>query len=296
MLTINDYLDNILSDFETYARSGVRLCDLKSVHYDGGRIPDYSKLHIQQLYLLRYAYAYAFEYKRMFESLFNRATFQRNIAVTSIGCGSMLDYWALANVVPQSCRIRYRGIDTINWAYQMVPRFQDDVRFICNDAIDCLARANTLSADVYIFPKSISEFPVSAMSLVGRAFGEKTPVGNTVFFMFSLRTDLGSMERDVNRTRALFEAMLANGFSSGDSYNKYYHFSDNWRGKKIREVDSDFHHPWDAVNFLTDELHTCCIGYDGEHCEGDCERRLGWWPILSCQQAQWQIFEFRKEV
>ena len=28
MLSINDYLDNILIDFESYARSGVKLCDL----------------------------------------------------------------------------------------------------------------------------------------------------------------------------------------------------------------------------------------------------------------------------
>ena len=56
MLSINDYLDNILIDFESYARSGVKLCDLKSVHYDAGRIPDYSSLHIQQLYLLASVY------------------------------------------------------------------------------------------------------------------------------------------------------------------------------------------------------------------------------------------------
>lgn len=122
------------------------------------------------------------------------------------------------------------------------------------------------------------------------------PAGNTVFFLFSLRTDLGSLERDVNRTRALFNAMLGNGFSSNDDPNSYYHFADEWRGKKIREVDNEFRHPWDTVKFLTEDLHTCCIGYDGEHCEGDCERRLGWWPILTCQQAQWKIFEFRKEV
>ena len=30
MLSINDYLDNILIDFESYARSGVKLCDLKA--------------------------------------------------------------------------------------------------------------------------------------------------------------------------------------------------------------------------------------------------------------------------
>ena len=56
MLTINDYLDNILEEFEDYVYSGVRLCDLKSVHFDAGKIPDYSNIHVQQLYLLRYAF------------------------------------------------------------------------------------------------------------------------------------------------------------------------------------------------------------------------------------------------
>lgn len=298
MLTINDYLDNILAEFEDYVHSGVKLCDLKSVHFDAGRIPDYSNVHIQQLYLLRYAYAYSFEYKCMYKTLLDRTNFGKNIAVTSIGCGSMLDYWALANVVSQSCEIRYRGIDTIDWAYQMEARAQDNVRSICNDAIDCLFRAPTLSSDVYIFPKSISEFPITAMSQIGKLFGEKTSTGKTVFFMFSLRTDKGSMERDVRRTRALFVAMLENGFHSSDDPNGYYHFSEDWREKKIKDVDEDFHHPRRVVDFLKDELHSSCIRYShtGEYCEDDCERRLSWWPILTCKQAHWQIFEFRKEV
>ena len=68
--------------------------------------------------------------------------------------------------------------------------------------------------------------------------------------------------------------------------------------KKIKDVDKDFCHPGRVVNFLKDELHSSCIEYshNGEHCENDCERRLSWWPILTCKQAQWQIFEFRKEV
>ena len=70
-----------------------------------------------------------------------------------------LDYWALANVVPESCRIRYRGIDTIDWAYQISARNQDDMKFICHDAIDCLFKAKTLSADVYIFPKVYKRVP-----------------------------------------------------------------------------------------------------------------------------------------
>ena len=106
------------------------------------------------------------------------------------------------------------------------------------------------------------------------------------------------MERDVCRTRALFEAMLENGFHSDDDPNIYCHFSEDWREKKIKDVDEDFRHPWRVVDFLKDELHSSCLGYShtGEHCEDDCERRLSWWPILTCKQAHWQIFEFRKEV
>lgn len=298
MLTINDYLDNILAEFEDYVHSGVRLCDLKGVHFDGGRIPDYSNIHVQQLYLLRYAYAYSFEYKCMYSTLLDRTNFEKNIAVTSIGCGSMLDYWALANVVPHSCKIRYRGIDTIDWDYQVEARVQDNVRFICNNAIDCMLRAPKLSSNVYIFPKSISEFPMSAMSQIGKLFGEKYLAGQTVFFLFSLRTDRGSMERDVRRTNALFKAMLENGFHSSDDPNKYYHISDDLREKKIKDIDVDFLHPREVVAFLKDELHSSCIEYchTGEHCEDDCERRLSWWPILTCKQACWQIFEFRKEA
>ena len=103
MITINKYLDDILFDFKEYVTSGVRLCDLKEVHFDAGNLPDYSDIHVQQLYLLRYAYAYSFEYKRMYASLIRRMNPGMEIAVTSIGCGSMIDYWALTRVVPNRC-------------------------------------------------------------------------------------------------------------------------------------------------------------------------------------------------
>lgn len=102
MITINQYLDGILHDFKNYVNSGVKLCDLKDVHFDAGRVPDYSNIHVQQLYLLRYAYAYSFEYKRMYHSLIRRMKPDDRIAVTSIGCGSMIDYWALAQSVPEN--------------------------------------------------------------------------------------------------------------------------------------------------------------------------------------------------
>lgn len=100
MITINEYLEDILFDFKEYVTSGVRLCDLKEVHFDAGKIPNYSDVHVQQLYLLRYAYAYSYS------SLIRRMNPGKEIAVASICCGSMIDYWALTRVVPHMCSIR----------------------------------------------------------------------------------------------------------------------------------------------------------------------------------------------
>lgn len=106
MVTINSYLDIICSDFHDYLNANVCLCDLKEVHYDAGRIPDYSNIHVQQLYLLRYAYAYAFEYKQMYEYLFKRYSVGTPIHVMSIGCGNMIDYWSLAHAVAPEVTIK----------------------------------------------------------------------------------------------------------------------------------------------------------------------------------------------
>ena len=185
MITINKYLDDILFDFKEYVTSGVRLCDLKEVHFDAGNLPDYSDIHVQQLYLLRYAYAYSFEYKRMYASLIRRMNPGMEIAVTSIGCGSMIDYWALTRVVPNRCTIRYRGIDTIDWSYRMEQRPQDDVLFRNADAVELVSKAKRLTADAYIFPKSISEFSKSDIEEICIALGEKnTATKYSLLFIF----------------------------------------------------------------------------------------------------------------
>lgn len=38
MISINDYLDIILKDFEEYLRSDPYLCHLKDVHFDAGKV------------------------------------------------------------------------------------------------------------------------------------------------------------------------------------------------------------------------------------------------------------------
>jgi len=297
MITINEYLDEIFREFKVYATSGVKLCQLKNVHFDGGRLPDYSDIHIQQLYLLRYAYAYGFEYKWMYQSLLRRIENSNALRVTSIGCGSMIDYWALTQVVPEQCTIRYTGIDTIDWSYRMESRPQDDVCFINENVISLFDTADELTSDIYIFPKSISEFSVRDIRTLSRCFSKKLPKNKTVYFLFTLRYDERNLDTDMSKTKILFDAMVENGYKTSDESNEYRILSSDLKDKKIREVDGTFLHPSEVYDFLRNELHRVCAKYikNGVHCREDCKARLSWAPILNCRQVQWQMYAFRKE-
>lgn len=113
---------------------------MKSLNYQGGMNPDYSDLHIQHLYLLRYAFSYAFEYKSMFATLFEREKFVDCIEIASIGCGNMIDYRALVEALEKvnnaACMVKYRGLDFIEWNYKIQPRKKDEVEFIKENAVN----------------------------------------------------------------------------------------------------------------------------------------------------------------
>ena len=293
MITINDFLGIVLDDFKKYVDSADKLCELKEAHFDGGRIPDYSDPHIQQLYLLRYAYAYAFEYKVMYRGLKQRIKPGSNIKVTSIGCGNLIDYWSLARIVGNNCRICYRGIDTVDWAYRFPERDYDDVKCIIGNVLDLFQGASSFSSDVYIFPKSISEFTSENVHTLANCFTSNTILKDTVHFLFSLRTDSGSKKRDGAKTSIIYDRMIQCGFHTKDQRKKYYHFNDSISGRKIREVDDDFCHPGEVIDCLK-ELYAECSDFQDCANKEDCINRLSRWPILKCNQAAWQIFTFER--
>lgn len=133
MISIKDYLIKVYEDFSQYVDEENELCILKTLNYQKGMTPDYNDIHIQQLYLLRYAFSYAFEYKSMFGTLFAREKYVDSINVASIGCGSMIDYWALVGALEEfgvkDCKIIYRGVDCIDWNYKIKQRIQDKIKF-----------------------------------------------------------------------------------------------------------------------------------------------------------------------
>lgn len=289
---INDFLDNVLEDFEVFIHSGQNLCKLKDTHFDAGRIPDYSDINIQQLYLLRYAYAYAFEYKYMYKFLLRRCRQLDSVEVTSIGCGSMVDYWSLSRVVGDSCIIDYRGIDTIEWIYKFPARPLDSLGYICENAVNFL-KQKELSSDIYIFPKSISEFSLNEVKQIADCFSSNNIIKDQVHFLFSLRTDQASMTIDKQKTQIIYDKMLQCGFQTTDNKTSYYCFGEDVKDKNIHSVDADFRLPVATIDCLK-ELYEFCPSYNNCINQQGCQSRLGRYPILKCKYAAWQLFSFER--
>lgn len=293
MITINDFLDNILRDFMEYVDKQERLCDLLDVHFDAGRLPDYSNVHVQQLYLLRYAYAYAFEYKYIYHRLIEMYNLEKNITVTSIGCGNLLDYWSLAHVVKTQSDICYRGIDTIDWSYKIDSRSCDDVECTVGNACTLFKNDPHFPSDIYIFPKSISEFSEQNVHELAKCFTKRNISKNVVHFIFSLRFDSGSKERDINKTKIFYDKLIECGFHTNDTHSRHLVFNQDCKDKCISSLDYDFRHPGNVVDYIK-ELYKKCSDFDTCNNESNCKSRLGRWPILKCRYAAWQIFTFER--
>ena len=301
MISINDYLDSVLGDFTVYLDEPHELCDLKSLNFDQGRVPNYEDIHIQQYYLLRYAYAYAFEYKLMYDTLFERFFPHGSIDVTSIGCGTMIDYWSLARVLKQrgfpNVSVNYIGIDQVDWCYKIPKRKNDTVTFCYNNAIDEFSQYNFLDSDIYFFPKSISEFSDNDYQKLCKIF-EETPITVDQFhILISVRSDQRSMKRDLQRAEQLRCAIIKNGFTTNDHCHEFWKVEDEIEDNKIRTADMDFAHPADIINTLK-ELNVRCAHYQNNqtNCSEDCVNRLNRWPILNQKQVCFSILSFERET
>jgi len=294
MISINDYINRILEDFQDYVSSIDCLCELHDLRFDGGHIPDYSNLPVQQLYLLRYAYGYAFEYKQMFQSLAPQKWAAGTLVLTSIGCGTMLDYWAARKILDNSGNsdfpIRYTGIDLLDWQYKMPCAPSDTVEPLVGNAIEHLRRKPVWDDDVFIFPKSISEFSDCEFQELCDIFGAANYTKKHFYVMANVRADEYNRKQDVARVTELANAITDAGFFTQSPCDKYWKAKDP--DKKIREVDAEFQHPQEVVELLL-SLNEQCDRL--AHCTEDrdvCKRRLNRYPILNQGQLAFQFLHF----
>lgn len=174
MITITEYLERIFDEFKEQCNKGNEgtesMQGLKDysprLKSDGSSI--YSNQTYQQQYLLKYAYAYGFEYLSMCNELIKDFADKKEISVVSLGCGTMLDYWALVNMLYKRNLsqpiVKYHGIDAVKWNHSL------DAKAIGKDEKNYKFSQESFEKffnepdnefdthDVYFFPKSISEF------------------------------------------------------------------------------------------------------------------------------------------
>jgi len=296
MISITEYLQKIFEDFKEEIECGRgSLCDLKKLTFEAGELPNYKDIQIQRLYLLRYAFAYAFEYTKMYEKVLEDMGNPTEIAVASIGCGNMIDYWALVQAIENSmglnCDVKYVGVDEIDWAYKFPIRSQDKVEYYLENAKTCFDGTRQLASDVYFFPKSISEFTENEMKDIVAAFRNKPIVKDTIYLCISIRKNEHSQEIDIHRTEQIYRALLDNGFRPDSDYDVYTHYTNN---AAICLYDENYIYPNDALDYLK-HLSEKCDNYvnTGKNCYYGCNY-LNRQPVLRNGMICYQVIKFER--
>lgn len=296
MISITEYLHQIFEDFkDTIEFSGETLCNLKKLTFEAGGLPNYNDIQIQRLYLLRYAFSYAFEYTKMYEEVLQDMGNPTEIAVASIGCGNMIDYWALVQAIEHNwclnCNVKYVGVDEIDWAYKFAARPQDEVGCYLENAKTCFDGVRQLVSDVYFFPKSISEFTDNEMKDIADAFRNKPIVKDTIYLCISLRKNDHSQEIDMGRTKQLYDSLVENGFRPDSNYNLYKGYTDN---AAIYSYDNNYIYPNDALDYLK-HLSEKCDNYvnTGQNCFYGCNY-LNRQPVLRNGMICYQVIKFER--
>lgn len=299
---IDEFLLRVWNDFDRYIDTSDRLCDLKSITFEGDCLPDYEDVHIQQLYLLRYVLAYAYEYKCMYKAVLERGGFHSEIKVTSFGCGSMIDYWSLAEVLLSRCDgsvINYTGIDLTDWKYKMRKRTCDDVRLIQKNVVDWFNEIACFTSDIFIFPKSISELGNSVFDKICNNFQTKTFLNDRFHVLICLRynPNNGKINKDdLTKCISIYNAIKANGFLCDD--NPYKTLPEVMEDKNIWVADNTLNYTQRFNSEILNQLSAKCraSSEEKENCLSSCQG-INRYAMLSTKYACYQIFTFyRRKV
>lgn len=267
-----DRLKNIENFAETCA----------SLRFDSGNFPNYNNKLLQCVYNIRYSMAYAYEYKQLYTTMLQRANLEEKLEVVSFGCGSFIDLWSLQQVIPKGCRIIYHGVDLVDWERKFTHERYNEVTFDQTSAACYMEGGTELAADAYIFPKSISELNEVEMQRICQIIRQKGVKKDKVHFLFSMRENNGSLERDLSKTRMLYDTMLAIGLLTNDSPKAVIRGID----ERVYECDNDFN--YNAVKTPYAVLKKFLIGYSA----GARGIRIA--PMLKNKYMRLQIFTFRK--
>lgn len=296
--SLNKLFQSVEEDFMEYVDDSNDLCYLRSLFQQD----NYDNPHVQQLYLLRYLYAYALENREMYQWLLKDYGSAKNLSVESIGCGCLVDAWALKNAADRlhfsTEGLVHKGVDIVSWHYKFASLKSS---FIKKDAGDYFSKKKTLSSDIYIFPRSIGDFSEDAFSKIRRAFECKTITKPVIYLMISQRREakykngkefLVVKQPDGKRTASLFEVFLSRDYEC----SKVMCEDDYGSDKRLRDYDDMFDYPWDVYSKLK-KLQWKCSSNGTEKCLRECPNgcSINRAPMLYMKHLSYNVFKFERK-
>lgn len=100
------------------------------------------------------------------------------------------------------------------------------------------------------------------------------------------------MDRDIQKTKCIIEAICKNEFKTKWPYTQYAYFNCN---DGIVSLDHDFQYPSDAQQFVKN-INMECANYKIQemNCRFDCQKYLRRWPILRVGHIRYQVIMFER--
>lgn len=292
MRSLEGYLNKIYTDFENEVNKMDSLCALTSLNYQTQSVPGYTDLRVQQLYLLKYAYAYTYEYYLMYNKAVRDLDISRKLSVVSLGCGAMTDYMALVSLKDSlPLEVAYTGVDTVDWGYKPEASGQDQVTlYMGATAGTYFGSREELDADIYMFPKSISELSMEEVAFIADCFRFKRNKKERFALCVSLRNSPARRQEDLRKTDMLQSAVLAGGYRQGAENQNYYTVPE---GAGIKKYERDYSYPRKALDTLK-ELGSRCRAKHLCRCQSQCMEGLNRYPVLKTREICYIIMTFER--
>ena len=295
-MIIKNYIETIYNDLKQYMymySEGV-LCELDDLYFYDNHIPDYNKYCVQQLYLLRYSYAYIFEYMEMYTLLFgffysNRIDY-RNSEILSIGSGAGLDLYALDSLYNKNLYYRdnfpinYVGLDIIDWQYTPTILNNDNCTFKFNlfDFYNFLINQDpyidtNIYSNIIFFPKSIGEIQDELLKVI-----PKKIYYDNIYLLISFAFDEDRLKKN-----NILKYFLDNGFV----YEILFDVKVDEIGKKyINDICKDYIYPENIKNILNELTNHFCT--EKENCRLNCN--VNRYPVITNRKFNYSIIKITR--
>ncbi|EPH5257783.1 hypothetical protein ACS0KS_003656 [Vibrio cholerae] len=249
----------------------------------------YSSLAFQQKYILKYYGAYFCELYGMYEKFFKNFN-GNSLNILSLGCGSGVDCEALSRVVADKrlrIDIKYVGIDVVDWSYR--PDFYwAEFKLQC---ISSLTKDDVSDIDLFVFPKSLTEFSKEQRNGIGELIGENNTNEN-IYFLNTYVTDNakdGSRVDGITQFLTINEALDKSNWKCMEDPNYYYYKTDGgWLGYNF-----NFFKIPDEVKPFVEELKDSCDNHNGsEECKS-CD--IDFIPILNSRYLAYNLLNYKRK-